>query len=159
MKKKTRGEKGKKGKMENKGKMFKKKNEKTNQKTNRKTEKNKKWKNRECRNDKNGPLKNAHFGPENTGEPPSNVWFSWEQSAFSGRDYFCWGFKRARPLSHKTALLYPKARAKLFQNVDQSRGKTGEPPARGLRETREGPDSEEERRLSIIHGTVVKRPD
>ena len=36
---------------------------------------------------KNGPLNNAHFGPENTGEPPSNVWFSWGQSASSGCDF------------------------------------------------------------------------
>ena len=40
-------------------------------------------KNGKCRNDKNGLLKNVHCGPENIGEPPSNVWFSWVQSAFS----------------------------------------------------------------------------
>ena len=51
-------------------------------------------KKRECRNDKNGPLQNVHFDPENTGKLPSNVRFSWEQSAFSGVSVH-WGIGRA----------------------------------------------------------------
>ena len=39
---------------------------------NRKTKRKKK----KCRNDKNGQLKKVHSCLENTGEPPSNVWFS-----------------------------------------------------------------------------------
>ena len=52
-----------------------------------KTEKRKKKKKGGCRNDKVGPLENVHFCLENSGKPPSNVWFSWEHSAFSGCDY------------------------------------------------------------------------
>ena len=40
----------------------------------------KKW---EMPKRQNGPLKNVHFFSEKTGEPPSNVWFSRGQSAFS----------------------------------------------------------------------------
>ena len=83
-KEKRKKEKGKKEKgNRKKGKEGKKKKEKV-QKKSRKTKKEKK---RKCRNDKNGPLEDAHFGPENTGQLPSNVWFSWRQSAFSGFDH------------------------------------------------------------------------
>ena len=55
-------------------------------KENKKDRKTKKGKKRRCRNDQNVPLWNELFGLENTGEPPSNVWFSWEHSTFSGCD-------------------------------------------------------------------------
>ena len=55
--------------------------------------------------------------------------------------------QRSRPVSHKAAHIFLLAISKLVQNVDYSPGKTGEPPARDLRETCEGPDSEEERTI------------
>ena len=90
MKKKRKNRENKRKKRKNKRKLEekKKKQEKLKKRKNKKKKKKEKTEKKvRCRNDKNGPLKNAHFGPENTGEPPSNVWFSWEQSALSGCDY------------------------------------------------------------------------
>ena len=110
------------------------KNVKRGKRKEKKTEK-QKWNERGAEMTKMDHLENVHFGPENnTEEPPSNVWFSWEQSAFSGCDYSP-ANSGGRPVSHKAAPLFPKARATLFQNVDYFPGKTGSPPARGLRGT------------------------
>ena len=103
----------------------KKKKEKENMKKREKQERKKETRGKkECRNDK--LLKNVHFCLENkTGEAPSNVWFSWEQSAFSGCDCASRN-QESRPVN------FPLARAKLLQNVDYFPGKTEEPPARDL---------------------------
>ena len=58
------------------------KKKKKKNKKKKKKKKKKKEKKKGCRNDK--PLENAHFGPESTGELPSNVWFASRHSAFSG---------------------------------------------------------------------------
>ena len=78
MKKKER-EKGKTRKTEEEAKRKKWKKAKKKENQNRKNKRK-----RSARNDKYGLPKNLHFCFENTGEAPSNVWFSWEQSAFSG---------------------------------------------------------------------------
>ena len=120
----------KKGKKEKKRKKEKGKHGKKGRKIKKEMEKGiplkkKEEKKKTCQNDK--PIKNVHFGPENTRGLPSNVWFSSVQSASSGSDHFS--------LNEGAAPFLPQARVKLFQNVGCSPGKTGEPPARGLRGT------------------------
>ena len=61
------------------------KNHRENRKNRKKTKRGKK---RVCRNDKHWDhLRMYTLALENTGEPPSSVWFSWGQSAFSGCAY------------------------------------------------------------------------
>ena len=67
---------------EQKKKKKKEKREKKKKKKQRGKKKRKIAEKRRCRNDKNGPLVNAHFSLENAGEPPSNVWFSWGEVPF-----------------------------------------------------------------------------
>ena len=67
------------------------------------------------------------------------MWFSWEQSAFSGCDSL--ENNGSRPVSHRAVPIVPKARAQLFQNVDYFPGKT----EAHLRGTCERTDSQEER--------------
>ena len=93
-------------------------------------------KNGKCRNDKNGQLKNVHCGPENIGEPPSNVWFSWVQSAFSE----CPLFPRelGEPLCSSP---YPQASVNFFRMWTIPQGKRDSRPGGDC----EGADSAEKR--------------
>ena len=61
---------------------------------------------RKCksRNDENGPPKNVHFGLENTGEPPSNVWFG-SRVPFQNVRYSL-GNWESRRVGHRAALLF-----------------------------------------------------
>ena len=81
-KRKKKKEKRKKKKEKRKKKKRKKKKKKEKRKKKKRKEKRRKMRKKTgCRNDK--PLENVVFCPENTGEPPSNVWISRGQSAFS----------------------------------------------------------------------------
>ena len=82
-----------------------------------------------CQNDKNGPLKNVYFCLENTVEAPSNVWFSWEQSA-------------ERPCEPQGGSPFSLGEGQTIAECGLFTRENGEP-------TCEGPDSEEERKLFL----------
>ena len=109
-----------------------------------KTEKKKRKK--ECRNDK--PLKNENFCSERRTR----------MCGFLGSKvpYRSLRNQRSRPVSHKAAHIFPQAISKVVQNVDYSPGKTGEPPARDLRETCEGLIL---RKRELFFRTVMKREE